>query len=254
MRFFVPKPISIRRLLIVLAVAPTLVLATIFVLLTYRSNQVAIRNLTDGLTTEISARIDTHLKQFLDSTLSVTAIHADLIAAGQLDHHDQQQMETYFFRNMYHYPLVNSMYFGNESGGLVGSGRDGNVPYVTGTAGYTAGTFYKYAVDSEGVRTSLLSEFPDFDARNRMWFQEAERQRTAVWSEPYVFFTGQDMAIAARMINWDLMAREVLIKASSTNNNMAAVPTIRMSLAELPSPRNELIASMPRKFSAKPTR
>ena len=197
MRFLIPKPISIRRLLIVLAVAPTLVLATIFVLLTYRSNQVAIRNLTDGLTTEISARIDTHLKQFLDSTLSVTAIHADLIAAGQLDHHDQQQMETYFFRNMYHYPLVNSMYFGNESGGLVGSGRDGNVPYVTGTAGYTAGTFYKYAVDSEGVRTSLLSEFPDFDARNRMWFREAERQRTAVWSEPYVLFTGQDMAIAA---------------------------------------------------------
>ena len=78
-------------------------------------------------------------------------------------------------------------------------GREGaaGTRYVIGTEGFAKEPFEKYAVDDSGNRTRLLVTVPDFDSRARPWYAGAVEKKGAFWSDAYVLFTGQDLAISA---------------------------------------------------------
>lgn len=146
---------------------------------------------------EVSARIGTHIERYLNEAQRINTTNANLIAGGFLDASDQSQLERYFRSQVQLFPYVSSIYFGNVDGGLVGSGTEADIVYITGTEGYKAGPFYKFSVDSDGLRRETLALVDDFDARQRAWFRAAIEAGDAAWASAYVLFTEQDMAIAA---------------------------------------------------------
>ena len=198
-----PKKRAPKIPLHIVLIAP-FVLLIVFVVglagyLSFQNGQQAVNTVAGQLRSEITTRIKEHLHTFLDTPHRINQINASLFRQGQLKANDPQALERHFWQQIEIFDSVTSIYFGNTAGGLVNAGREGtaNSRYVIVTDGFVSGPFRKYATDSQGNRAELLTTVPDFDARTRPWYTGAAAGGKAVWSEIYILFTGQDMAIAA---------------------------------------------------------
>jgi signal transduction histidine kinase/ActR/RegA family two-component response regulator len=164
-----------------------------------RNGQRAVNEVAHDLRSEIAARIEEHLRAFLATPHGINRINANALRQGVLDATDPAILERYFWEQLQIFDSVTSIYFGNTAGGLVDAGRESTDAslYVIVTDGFAQGTFNKYATDALGNRTALVSAIPDFDARTRSWYTGAVEKGDATWSDVYLLFTGNDLAIAA---------------------------------------------------------
>ena len=112
---------------------------------------------------------------------------------------DPAALQIRFLELVKQNPSINSIYFGNMEGGIIGSGREGphGGYYTYSTDRFEAGTFRKYGIDYDGNRLKEVQTIPNFDARKRGWFRGAIEKNSSTWNDVYVLITGQDMALAA---------------------------------------------------------
>jgi diguanylate cyclase (GGDEF)-like protein len=157
-----------------------------------------VREMAQLFQREIGSRIVEHVASFLEVPRQISELNFREFAQGHLRGDDTALLERYFAEQIQVFPSVSSIYLGNPQGGLVNSGREAGseVRYVIVTDDNRAGTFRKFALDSRGNRAGLLASVQNFDARTREWYRNALETEGAVWNNPYVLFTGQDMAIA----------------------------------------------------------
>lgn len=164
----------------------------------YKGRQ-AVNDVALQLRMEISGHIMEHVRAFLDVPHAINQANARALSTGLLPVDDQAALAERFADQIHLFDSVSSVYFGNVHGGLANSGREpgDDALYVILTDDFQAGTFRKFALDDQGNRGQELTSFPDFDARTRPWFVQARDRGESVWNEPYILFTGQDMAMAA---------------------------------------------------------
>lgn len=193
------KSIPLRALLIVPFVVLVLSAVGSTGYLAFRDGRLAVHDVATQLRGEISGKIQRHLHSYLGTPRLINKLNAAALEQGLLAAHDAQAMERYFWEQIRVFDNVTSIYFGNPRGGLVDAGREGaeGSLYVIATDGFTRGPFRKYATDSQGARGELLLTVPEFDARSRPWYTGAAETGRDAWSDIYILFTGQDMAIAA---------------------------------------------------------
>lgn len=168
--------------------------------LSQRSGRESVQEIAARLRGDMATHIGEHVRNFLHIPHVINRLNADALGWGTLNVLGERSLEFHFRKQIDVFPSVSSIYFGNTSGGLVNSGREApfDSRYVIETVGGGAGVFRKYAIDKDGNRTGLLAEVPDFDARTREWYSLAQKSGGGgVWSDVYVLFTGQDMAITA---------------------------------------------------------
>lgn len=185
--------------LIVPFVVEVALIASLVGLLSFQNGQRAVNTVANQLRSETTARIHEHLSTFLQTPHQINRLNAMMIRAGMPPHDDAPALEHHVWQQIQVFDAVTSIYFGNPQGGLVNAGREGKAGenYVITTQNFERGPFEKYRTDAEGRRTELLTVLPDFDARTRPWYQRAVAETSATWSDIYILFTGQDMAIAA---------------------------------------------------------
>ncbi|WP_428604022.1 bifunctional diguanylate cyclase/phosphodiesterase [Sedimenticola sp.] len=193
------KGIPLRTILIVPFVVLMLTAVGLTGYLAFRDGRLAVHDVATQLRGEISSKIQRHLQSYLNTPRLINKINAAALEQGLLASDDVPAMEHYFWEQIQVFDSVTSIYFGNPRGGLVDAGREGakGTSYVIATDGFTRGPFRKYATDSQGRRVDLLLTVPDFDARSRPWYSRAAKTGRDAWSDIYILFTGQDMAIAA---------------------------------------------------------
>ena len=246
--------ISTKPPLKVVLVAPFIALifltACLAAYLSFRNGQKAVNDVADKLRQEATRRIEDHLRDFLKTPWQINEVNADALSRGMLDVEDPDAMEKFFWRQVGIFDSVTSIYFGNPRGGLVNSGREGaaGTRYVIATEGFAKGPFEKYAVDDSGNRTRLLVTVPDFDSRTRPWYAGAVEKKGAFWSDAYVLFTGQDLAISAsRPVYQDnrglLGVVAVDIFLSHLNSFLKSMDVSENSLSFIMEPSGLLIAS-----------
>ena len=191
--------IPLRIVLTVPFVVQVVLIVGLVGYLSFRNGQRAVNNVVHQLQSEITTRIEEHLLTFLDTPHQINQINANAIRQRLPDANDPNALERYFWEQIQVFDSVTSIYFGNTEGGLVDAGREGakGSLYVIVTDEFTSGPFIKYATDSDGNRTEMLTTIPDFDARTRSWYIDAVEKAGATWSDIYILFTGHDMAIAA---------------------------------------------------------
>jgi PAS domain S-box-containing protein len=146
-----------------------------------------------------ATRIDSHIHQILSVTQHLNALTGRAIEDGNLDHQSVSALQDFFLASVEEFDFISSMYFGNPEGGLADAGREADPErfFVIYTDGFKAGEFFKYALDDNREPAELLSSIPDFDARQRAWYKNAVSAQGPVWSEVYVLFTGDDLALSA---------------------------------------------------------
>ncbi|MDF1514218.1 MAG: ATP-binding protein [Anaerolineae bacterium] len=190
--------IPLRTLLIVPFVVQ-IVLVGVMGYLSFQNGRHAVNDVAHQLRREISARIEEHLSIFLGIPYRINRINASAIRQGFLGANDPEALERYFWEQIHDFDSVTSIYFGNTEGGIVDVGREGTEGslYVIASDAFASGPFRKFATDNQGNRTDLLVTIPDFDARTRPWYTSAVAKGDATWSDIYILFTGQDMAVSA---------------------------------------------------------
>ncbi|TYT73789.1 PAS domain S-box protein [Desulfobotulus mexicanus] len=174
------------------------------ILYQYRASS-TIRTAMEGLSAETTLRIADHLRNFLFLPGMINKMNADAMAKGLLHPDDQSMLEAYFFNQLQLFPQISSIYFGNTQGGLAHSGREFTKKtfYFMGNDNFRAGPFTKSLAEPDGRKGEILQFIPAFDARTRPWYKNALTHGKAVWSEVYILFTGDGLALSASQPVWD---------------------------------------------------
>jgi PAS domain S-box-containing protein len=177
--------------------------------LSFRYGQAAVSDIAQQLHAEIAYRIEEHVRTFLSTPHYINQINAAAMQQGWLAARSPETLERHFWEQVQIFDSVTSIYFGNTAGGLVNAGREGaeGALYVILTDAFVSGPFNKYATGAQGEHIALLATVPNFDARTRPWYTSAVEEGDGAWSELYVLFTGQDMAIAASRPVYDHQSR-----------------------------------------------
>jgi len=192
--------VSLRTVLTTPYVLLVLMVIAIVGMLSFLNSQGAVNNVARQLRNETALRIQQHLLTFLNIPHQINQLNAYAIQHGELQPDDVDALHGFFLEQVRINPSVSSVYFGNTKGGIIGSGREGaeGSLYVTFTEQLESGTFQKYGVDGFGtINSQSLTSVPNFDARERPWYISAADKGDATWSDIYILFTRQDMAIAA---------------------------------------------------------
>ncbi|WP_186443165.1 ATP-binding protein [Desulfobotulus alkaliphilus] len=156
-----------------------------------------LRTAMEGLSAETTLRIADHLRHFLSLPQIVNRINADAMERGLLPVSDQKVLERHFYNQLQLFPQISSVYFGNTEGGLAHSGREPGRFYFMATEDFRAGPFNKYGLGTAEERGEILHRIQNFDARTRPWYKKALAYETHVWSEVYILFTGDGLALSA---------------------------------------------------------
>jgi PAS domain S-box-containing protein len=185
-------------------------------LLWYRHSRQAATDGARRVQAEIVARIEERILEFLAVPHSINQANASVMRSLGMTNLDSSELEALFRSEIDIFETVSSIYAGSPEGGIVDAGREGadGALYVIETEGFTAGAFQKFSIDANGNRLALLQTVPDFDARTRPWYQGAVREGAPTWSDVYVLFSGQDMAVAASMPLYDNEGDLVLVLSS----------------------------------------
>lgn len=188
-----------RLVLLVAFISQVVGIAALVAYISFRNGQDAVNAVAQRLRSDQSEQIRQHLESFLQYPIRINRSASYFIQSNGLSSGDVPTLQENFLREVRNHEEITSVYFGAASGGIVGSGREGSGGpyYVYSTSRLEPGTFEKYAVDPSGKTGELLSRVPNFDARLRPWYQQALQVEQPTWSEIYILFTGQDMAIAA---------------------------------------------------------
>ena len=193
--------VSLKNVLIASMIAVIILTTGLVGYVAFDGGRHAVADVSKVLRDEISSRIEEHVKSFLSVPHLINRANAGSLRKGLLAPDDPSGLASRFREQIGIFGAVSSISFGNSSGGLVNSGREtsSDARYVILTDGFVAGTFRKYEVDEEGRLGRLLARIPNFDARTRSWYIDAVLKGTSVWSDIYVLFTGQDMALPASL-------------------------------------------------------
>jgi hypothetical protein len=191
--------ISLKTALIALFSGAMLVAAGMVGTISFYGGRLAVHDVARQLREEITRRIEARVATFLRVPHRINRMNAEALRLGRADPDDPRALVERFAEQVDLFPTVSSVYFGNARGGLANSGRErsDDARYGIETDGFVAGTFRKYALDARGFRGEELATLSDFDARTRPWYIRAAAEDGPVWSDIYILFTGQDMALAA---------------------------------------------------------
>jgi PAS domain S-box-containing protein len=188
----------LRFILLVPFLVQMIVISGLVGYISFRNGEKAVNEIVSTLHSVVTERINEYLKDFVETPYKIIQNNAAAIESGILDYNNQTLLERYFREQIQIYKSVSSIYFGNTFGGIASSGRDPVTltTYLFSTDGFRSGNLRKYSAATAGERSKVLLTVPDFDCRTRPWYTGALLKGDSVWSDPYVLFTGQDMAIS----------------------------------------------------------
>ncbi len=193
-------------------------------IISFLNGQAAVNDVARQLGNETALGVNQHLATFLSVPHQINQMNAYAIQNGELNLNNTSSMQQHFLNQALIHTSITSIYFGSSQGGLVGGGREGadGSLYVTITENLESGDFQKFGLDAtKNIVLPPLATVPNFDARTRPWYVGAIEEGHETWSDIYILFTGQDMAIAASRPVYD------------SNNNLLGVVSVDIFLSQL---------------------
>ena len=153
---------------------------------------------TETLLDRAAAEAVDHTRDYLEPADSLVATTADMIATGAVD---TGALERAFLGELDRTPQLASVYVGADDGSFFFVSREGP-GYLVKTIRIDGSDRVVELVhldhDLEVIDTELTPDDP-FDPRERPWFREAiaDGTTTAGWTDPYVFYTSEQLGVTA---------------------------------------------------------
>ncbi len=112
---------------------------------------------------------------------------ADDIARYTIPLDDPRAMQRELYVVLSEEPDVDWVYFANEAGGLVSTGRlaDGARVFLMND-GFRPGVMREYDASPDGQLGQVRKSSAVFDPRQKLWYRQAKDTRARYWTEPYL--------------------------------------------------------------------
>ncbi len=167
--------------------------------LSFRNGQKAINMLAGDLTQEITDRIDQHLHSYLEVAHSIDSINLEAYRMGDLLLSDAQNNPQRLMRRFWQQGLqskgIGTIALATRDGYFVGANRAEN--YVALSNPSTGKSLRRYAGYSIDPSEQPLLEKPNYDPRQRSWYQTAVRVGKPTWTEISRSATSQRLDLSA---------------------------------------------------------
>ena len=153
--------------------------------LAFRSGQRAVNDVVNQLSLEIASNINNQVNDYLSQPVTISELLSVQVQSQKIDIDNVREVGKALHQITRSKALVNNLFYGNQIGEFVYSEQINNQSRLDYVDALTQFKRNAYSVNSSGEIERTLST-ADYDPRQRIWYQEALRQRSAVWSDVYI--------------------------------------------------------------------
>ena len=159
----------------------------------WRNGEQAVNKVTHQLRQEVTAGVETHLKNYLQTPDLIVRLKQHSIKTGQLQVDNFDLLQEDFWSTIELFNSVRAIYLGQPTGKFIYTKRE-------------LGEFYRkevvevpqrktYLLDNSGQKQELLT-VDEYDPRDRPWYIQTQKTQANNWSQIYTF-TGGELGITA---------------------------------------------------------
>jgi signal transduction histidine kinase/class 3 adenylate cyclase/ActR/RegA family two-component response regulator len=188
---------SLRMLLVVPFVLQIFAAVTITGGLAFYNAQEAVNDLASQLRTEVTTRIQERIQNYLEIPHQINILEANDIFLGELNIDNVPLRERHFWQQLKNFKQISHHYMAMPDGQYFGArrGEDDSIEIIVRN---NNGENQYFSADQQGFRQQLIKAAPNFDARQRPWYQAAIEKGSATWSQIYADFNStKTLAITA---------------------------------------------------------
>lgn len=169
-----------------------------------------------SLLRDVGVNTIAHSKGFLAPAQGAAELAARIAENRIVASENRQLLEQLLFQQLQTAPHLAGLFYGDQRGNFVYVKRSEEpAPFRSKIISY----------EGESRETELIWRNPDYvevsrrfdpedtyDPRNRPWYIQAQRERSTIWTDPYIFFSSQNpgITIAAPVISDDGKIRGVV--------------------------------------------
>ncbi len=188
--------------------------------LSFRNNQQAIEDLATQLRLEITDRISQYLDTQTRTAYIANQVNVDAIRLGLLNLEDTFRLQQHFWKQVPHLGVVTYVGLGTATGTYIGAQflKNGSI-FIEMANEQTHGDLQIWQMDKMGNRSQLINTLPNYDPRQRPWYQVAVKKGEPVWTDFY--FSSRRTTLSANQPIYD------------EQGHLIAVATADLALIEL---------------------
>ncbi len=166
-----------------------------------RNGQRTIHSLVAQIQTEVSDRVQTHIRDFLATPTQINQLAASALRTGQLDPDRPDTLERYFIElhHLFKQRKFNHISFGSQAGNYVAVrvNRQETGFEILRTDATTGHHLYRYQADAQGDRLSVPPvDRQAYDPRQREWYRDAIAAGQPTWTRIYRYFNAPTLGIS----------------------------------------------------------
>lgn len=196
--------VPLRTVIVIPFVVLILLAGTVTGYLSFRNGQEAVNNVASQLRSEITARIQERVRNYLETAHLINRLNANDIELSQVNLEDVSELERYFWKQIQTFPQVTNTFIGLPNGRFVGAGGQGKgLPQIILADESTEGSLNYYETNERVQRGKVMASAADYDPRKRDWYKDAIKAREPIWSDIYQEFTTKELAISAAQPVYD---------------------------------------------------
>ncbi|MBP0031356.1 cache domain-containing protein [Roseofilum sp. Guam] len=195
------KNLSIRYRLPLLIVAPSVLVVGLIAIVLFQKTRQNINTISVELARTTTAHVEDDLRDYLSVPNTINQLNLQSITLGGLNLEDLPSLELYFWNQIQIFEGVKSLYFGNPQGEFRGATILNSGEVGISMAGQaTNSSVIRYATTSDGRKTEVVHQVPNYDPRVRPWYQAALQSNKPVWTDIYQDFSAQELTITAAQV------------------------------------------------------
>lgn len=190
--------VPLRTVIVIPFVVLILLAGVVTGYLSFRNGQEAVNNVASQLRSEITARIQERVRNYLDTAHLINRLNANDIELNQLDLEDIPTLELYFWKQIQTFPQVTNTFIGLPNGKFVGAGGQGeSFPQILLSDESTGGSLNYFSTNARGKRLGIVNSADNYDPTKRDWYKDAVKAGKPIWSDIYREFATKQLAISA---------------------------------------------------------
>jgi two-component system sensor histidine kinase ChiS len=209
----ISKKVPLRAVLIIPFVLQIVAAVGLTGYLSLRNGQRAVNQVADDLRQEITRRIEERLRSYLDTPHQVNQFNVDVIEQGILDISDLSQLQDYLLRQIKRFDQLTSIAIVTDAPDYVEVITSDHQSFTINVWNKASTGILQWTIDSQGQR-GPVSATPDYDHRQRPWYQRTLRLNRPNWSSPFAAITPPRLILSANQPIYDSQGKAIGVAGS----------------------------------------
>ena len=161
--------------------------------ISFNSSERTVQKLTRQLCENLNFRVEQQITSYLEESVQVNQAMTTALSNGSVNPNDINQVQKDIFNKLRELNTQNILFYGNESGTMVGVERSGDSNFLLRIReDNDSPNRPTYELSNNGVRGNLVKT-ESYDHRTRPWYVAAKQSGKAIWSSIFVSTTDGEL-------------------------------------------------------------